>query len=405
MKLICIAIGVAILLTGCLGEMNNKTEISKEVLSQANDKEVSEQQKKEDDNSVEAFVYSDIKNYLQQSTLAVDLVKREAAPKVKGIYVSAQRAGSEGYISELIALCKETELNAMVIDVKNEEGFITFDLEGFGQEAVKRYIFNIDSLISLLKDNEIYPIARIVCFKDNFTSNKEELYIKNKDGSIWRDGQKGEGFAWLNPYNKDSWEYILNISKAAAEVGFKEIQFDYIRFDTSKRLLEADFGETEGKTRTDIITEFAKYMKDNLEPYGVYVSADVYGAIITSKQDSETVGQDYVALSEVLDVICPMVYPSHYANNSFGVQYPDTKPYEIIYSSMMKSNEKQMETDVKKAIVRPWLQDFTASWIKPHLVYAGAERAEQIKAVYDAGLEEWILWDSQVRYDKSGLGK
>lgn len=329
--------------------------------------------------------------------------------KVKGIYVSGPRAGSSKYMPELIELAKETEINAMVIDIKNDSGEVTYKMDipavveaGSGVN----YIKDIEGLIETLNENNIYPIARIVVFKDSYIAEKRpDLTIKNKDGSVWRDKSN---IAWVNPYNKDVWDYVIDIAKEAANVGFKEIQFDYIRFSTDSRMKNADFGElAETMSRTEIITEFTKYAYEQLSPLGVYVSADVYGTIINSKTDADIVGQDYVEMSKYLDYICPMVYPSHYANGSMKIQYPDLDPYNVIYKSMGYSNEElaKIPEGEHKAIVRPWLQAFTATWLANYQTYGGKQIREQIQAVYDAGLEEWILWNGSCSYTSDGLEK
>lgn len=160
-------------------------------------------------------------------------------------------------------------------------------------------------------------------------------------------------------------------------------------------------------SKTDIITEFMEYMYQNLKPYGVYVSADVFGAIITSQVDAQIVGQDYKELIKHLDYISPMVYPSHYAPGSFGIDYPDLKPYDIILASMQASNKlvKELPRNERKATVRPWLQDFTATWVQPHQVYGAQQIREQIQGTYDAVLEQWILWNGAAKYTKEGLEK
>lgn len=345
-------------------------------------------------------------NYLEPAQVNYDMYK--VPFKVKGIYVSSSRAGISKYLDELINLCNTTEVNAMVIDVKTDDGSITFKNEipiADEMGITKNHISDVRGLINKLNENNIYSIARIVAFKDNGALEKRpDLYIKNQDGTVWRDGSKMKS-GWLNPYNRDSWEYILQIAKGAAEIGFKEIQFDYFRFDTNGRLKDADFGDTEGKTKTQIINEFAQYAMKELKPYGVVVSADVYGTIINSDTDAEIVGQDYTELSKILDVICPMVYPSHYASGSMDIANPDTQPYDIIYRALSLSNKRleNIKEGDHKAEVRPWLQDFTASWVKPHITYGATERRAQMQATYDVGLSEWILWDAGVNYDAEGF--
>lgn len=324
--------------------------------------------------------------------------------EVRGIYVSANRAGISSYFDALVELCTQSEVNAMVIDVKTDKGEITFTNEipiadelGISVNLIP----DIRGTLEILNKNDIYPIARVVAFKDNGAwEHRPDLYIKNSDGSIWRDSSSLKS-AWLNPYNKESWDYILEIAKGAIDVGFKEIQFDYIRFDTSSRLSDADFGDTMDKSRIEIINEFTKYASEKIRGWGAFISADVYGTIIASKVDAGIVGQDYREMSSYLDYICPMVYPSHYANNTFGIEYPDTMPYEVILNAMNLSNEALADAE-KAAVVRPWLQGFTADYLKSYskyIPYTPEEIRKQIQAVYDAGLTEWIIWNPSINYN------
>jgi len=326
---------------------------------------------------------------------------------IKGIYLSGYTAGGEISRANLIELADTTEINAFVIDVKNDDGRILFDMDDpvvneIG--SVRHDIRDISAVMDDLYAHDIYPIARIVAFKDPYlSSNATDYAIKNQDGSLFYYG----GVSWLNPYYEGSWEYILNVAKAAAEAGFKEVQFDYIRFEATSSLNNADFGDIDPDvTRKDIIVSFLQYAENELAPYDVKISADVFGTIITSEVDARTIGQDYYRMSEYLDVICPMVYPSHYAKGSYGAAYPDKEPYNIIYGSMMDSNEVLGDLITnQEVIVRPWLQAFTASYLGTpnYMVYDGDAIRAQIQGAYDAGLTEWILWRASNTYSAGGL--
>ncbi|OGO84174.1 MAG: hypothetical protein A2Y22_00195 [Clostridiales bacterium GWD2_32_59] len=344
----------------------------------------------------------------------INYIKYAKPVKVKGIFLSEWTLSSKAKRKYWIDIINSTELNTIVLNVKNDDGMISFDTNvplakeiGSIKDAP---IKDMRKLIIELKENGIYPIARIVVFKDPYLANKRpDLAIKNKDGSILRmKSSSGRAEAWVNPYNKEIWDYVVNVAKDAADVGFEEIQFDYIRFSTGIGIEQADFGElAKEKTKQDIISEFTEYAVKQLKTKGVYVSADVYGTIINSTVDSKIVGQDYVEMSKHLDYICPMVYPSHFASGSMGVKYPDLQPYDIILKYMQASEAKlsAIKKGEHKAIVRPWLQDFTASWVKPYQKYTAKQIREQKKAVYDANLEEWILWDANNKYTLDGLDK
>lgn len=326
---------------------------------------------------------------------------------VKGIYVTSRAIMDMR--EELIEIADTTEINAMVIDVKDDNGRITFKMDSEKAEeigATTNTISDINNLLKILKEKEIYPIARIVAFKDPYLAEKRhDLAIKNKDGSLYRDNN---GECWINPYEKEVWDYLIEVSTKAAEVGFMEIQFDYIRFSTGKGMSEVNFGPlAEEKTKEDIIIEFTKYAYEKLKPLGVFVSADVYGTIISSTIDAGLVGQNYVEMAKYLDYICPMIYPSHFGEGNYGVAYPDLEPFTIIRKVLVASRSKleQIPEGEHRAIVRPWLQDFTATWIKHHQVYGGEQLLEQISGVYEAGYNEWLLWNAACKYSVDGLMK
>ena len=320
--------------------------------------------------------------------------------KVKGIYVTGPKAGSGG-MEDLIRLVDETELNAMVIDVKNDEGNLTFRLtnEEIPQDipvldrisemqAGIRYIRDIQTMMQELKDHNIYTIARIVCFKDPILAAAQpELALTKPDGKPVTDAN---GLAWVNPYRQEVWEYLTELAEMAADLGFDEIQYDYVRFPVGSDADAADYGvDMEAYPKRQAIQDFLSYAGDRLHEKGCVVTADVFGTIIGSETDVQTVGQDYTALGQTVDAISPMVYPSHYANGVFGLKVPDAHPYETVSAAMQGSAEELQEIpEAERAVVRPWLQAFTATWVPGHISYNGTQIREQIQAVYDAGYEE-----------------
>jgi len=333
-------------------------------------------------------------------------VDAKAPVKVHGIYVTAPSAGTN-LIEHLIEVADTTEINAMVIDIKDDHGKITYRMtDSIAEEigATSNTISDLDALIKSLKEKDIYLIARIVAFKDPYLAEaRPDLAVKNSDGTLFRDSN---GECWVNPYNQEVWDYLMEVATKAAQAGFDEIQFDYIRFSTGKGIANADFGkEAETKTKSEAITEFTKYAYETLKPLGVFVSADVYGAIINSSIDAALVGQNYVQMAKYLDYICPMIYPSHFGEGNYGIEYPDLEPYNIVQKALTASQEQlnQIPENEHKAIVRPWLQDFTASWIKKHIQYGPEEIRSQIDAVYSVGYEEWILWNAASKYTEDGL--
>lgn len=335
-----------------------------------------------------------------------DFVDTRTHVNVKGIYVTSD--GITKDFDRLLELVDSTELNAMVIDIKDDDGRLTFMMEGrlideFG--TARGFISDIDKLVATCKEKDIYLIARVVAFKDPLiTRTRPEFGIHHQDGTLYRDYSR---LTWILPNNYEYLDYLIEVAAQCAEAGFDEVNFDYIRFPTEGNISDFDLGEhDEEYTKIDAITEAIKYLCENIKPMGVYVSADVFGGIITSTIDQKNVGQSYVEMSKYLDYICPMIYPSHYANGYYGIDYPDTEPYKMMYYALRDSVKVLSVIDGEngnKADVRPWLQDFTASWVKHHITYGKEEVRAQIEATYDAGYRQWLLWNAAMKYTEGAL--
>lgn len=325
------------------------------------------------------------------------------APKVKGVYATAYSAGGER-LQSLLKLIDSTELNAIVVDIKDDSGYITYPTEN--PELVKLgspkpFIKNITKLMDTLKEHKIYPIARVVVFKDTVLAKKNpELSFRQANGSVWKN-KKGDSF--VNPYMKQVWDYNIEIAKEAAKLGFKEIQFDYVRFPEGfeNKADKLKFTKSE-KSRVEVVSDFVQYAKQQLAPLGIRISVDIFG-YAASVPAAEGIGQDFVKISSNVDIICPMVYPSHYTAGWFGAKDPDKAPYQTIKGSMVDTHKKLDPLGEQKPIIRPWIQDFTASWLgKGHYVkYGKHEVEEQIRALKDTGIDEFLLWNAGNRYTEN----
>lgn len=319
--------------------------------------------------------------------------------KVKGIYLTGWKAGLDGEFEKLVSLVNNTELNAMVIDVKDNTGKITYQSDvplareiGAGSNRIR----DIDHIIKTLKQNDIYAIARVVVFEDPVLAQARiDWDIKTKSGGLWK---TRKGLGWVDPYNRNVWEYVVDIAEEAAKKGFNEIQFDYVRFPSDGNLSDIVYPAYDGKNRSETITSFLAYAKERLEPYGVYVSADIFG-LVTSAQDDMRIGQVLEDIAKTVDYISPMVYPSHYAKGSFGIPNPNADPYSTVYRSMADAVERLEKIEGFKGQLRPWLQDFTLG----DPPYGAKQVRAQINATYDAGVSEWILWDPANTYTVSAL--
>ncbi len=321
-------------------------------------------------------------------------------PKVKGIYVTGPTAGIDK-MDDIIQLINDTELNTIVLDVKDDSGNVTFRMDNPEVEATDAcipYIGDINALLSKLKDNNIYVIARVPCFKDPvLASSKPYLCLRDDTGAPVTDAS---GNAWVNPCNEEVWNYVISIVDSCCALGFDEIQLDYVRFPVGQNSEQAVYGvPADDDSRQEYINNFLKRVSETTDKYQVPLTADVFGTIIRSTEDANHVGQNYETLAESLDVLCPMIYPSHYASGEFGIESPDVEPYKTILSALEGSKEKLSgipEEDC--AVIRPWLQAFTASWLDNYIEYDETAIRDQIQAVYDAGYEEWILWNSKSNY-------
>ncbi|MBX6363477.1 MAG: putative glycoside hydrolase, partial [Gemmatimonadetes bacterium] len=319
--------------------------------------------------------------------------------EIRGLYLNAWAAGSPRKLAKLLEIADRTEINTFVIDVK-EGGFISYRSQvplakELGLDS--DYIRDIRGVLKKLKEHGIYPIARIVCFKDPVLAEKRpEWAIHRPDGSLWADAK---GKHWVDSYNRHVWDYNIAIAKEALELGFAEIQWDYVRFPdvTASTRKAMVYPAAAGRSREDAIREFLLYSKKELAPYGVPVTADVFGLTVTAIDDMG-IGQRWEKLTTAADVLLPMVYPSHFFRGNYGLAYPNAVPYKTVYSAMMEALRRTKAAG-GTAEIRPWLQDFTLG--PPH--YGPSEVRAQIQAVYDSGLKEWILWNPGSNYNVAAL--
>ena len=345
---------------------------------------------------------ADNSSQVPEESLGNDMAKLLIPPvKVKGIYVTGPAAGSER-MEQLIDLVSSTELNTMVIDVKNDEGNLTYKMEvpdSANLEAGIRYVKDMPALIERLHQQGIYVIARIVCFKDPvLAAARPELALRLPDGKAVMDAN---GLAWVNPYKEEVWDYLCTLAECASRDGFDEIQFDYVRFPIGNDANAADYGvDMSTYPREAGLTDFFDYASKRLHEKQIIFGADLFGTIIGSDVDRDRTGQNYLSIAEHADAICPMIYPSHYANGTFGMNVPDQYPYETIANALQLSKEELGETDSPQGVVRPWLQCFNAIWVDGHITYGSKEVHDQIQAVYDAGYEEWFLWHASNHYEQ-----
>lgn len=317
---------------------------------------------------------------------------KSVRPVVRGIYATGYSAGSSKKLGEILTFIGKTEVNALVVDVKDDSGTLSYvsSVPLARRIGAGRAKFSPEKLIGLLQQANVYPIARIVVFKDPILAAKRpDLAVKSKAGGLWRDRK---GLCWVDPHNREVWQYVVDVAKEAAAKGFREIQFDYVRFTSDGKLSDCVYPFATGQRKADVIKDFLLFARQQLKPLGVEVSADVFG-LTCSAQDDLGIGQRLEPIAAAVDIISPMVYPSHYERGTYGIQDPDLAPYETVLASLKAATSRVTGLGVR---LRPWLQDFSL-----RNKYGRAQLMSQIKAVYDAGLTEWIFWNPGNTYNSA----
>jgi hypothetical protein len=315
---------------------------------------------------------------------------------VKGIHVTSYHAGRPDLLAKLIQVADTTEVNAFVVDIKDEAGTVVYNSDvpmAKSLGLVEPRIADVDAFIATLRQHNITPIARIVCFQDTVLATaRPDLAIQSSKGGLWKNSK---GFCYTDPYNHEVWDYLVQIAEDVAKHGFREIQFDYVRFPGDGPVEEEVFPDAQGMTKADAITGFLAYARERLEPLGVWVSADVFGMTLRVKDD-QGIGQIIEQIAHNVDIVSPMIYPSLYYPNSYGLPNPNANPYELITAALKDAKKRLAGTG---AMVRPWLQDY--SW--GGVTYGAAEVKAQIRAAEEQGYTEWILWDASLNYSVGAL--
>jgi hypothetical protein len=337
-------------------------------------------------------------------------VSRMPSP-LRGIYLNAYAAGSRNRLGQLIALADSTEINAFVIDVKDERGIryrseieLANELAQPGEVTIR----DLSALADTLKAHGIWTIARIVVFKDPLlAAARPDWAIQRPGGGVWTDRA---GNHWVSPWDDRVWEHNLAIAEEVVRAGFDEVQFDYVRFpEPYRRTLPAQVHPRAQGDRTDAIAAFLNRAKERLHPLGAPVSADLFGLVPNTPDDLD-IGQQWETLVAVADVVLPMVYPSHYLPTHLpGVSTPNRMPYETVYTSMAMAtirNNRLRESGVEPARVVVWLQAFNAPWVDRGnpFPYEAQQLRDQVRGVYDAGLDDWVLWHPGSRYGPMEAG-
>lgn len=342
---------------------------------------------------------STISNATTTATSTATRVTHIKTPEhVKAIYMSSWVAGTPSVRERLIKLIDETELNAVVIDVKDNTGVLSWD----GR------VRDLESLLQELHEKNIYVIARIAAFQDPaYVKRHPEQAVTNvKTGKIWRD-RKGE--PWVDSGSKQMWEYLVEIGKKSYELGFDELNYDYIRFPTDGDLQAMRYPVSQERGLTDkrgIIKEFYTYLHNEFAPLGIPISGDLFGIIATNSNETKTLGQDLGDALMYFDYVALMVYPSHFYPGTAGYQNPAAYPGEIItYSTQgavkiaeATATSTGVSSSTLIAKLRPWYQDFDMG-----ATYTKEMVRAQITAGEKFGVHSWMLWDPANKYTPAAL--
>lgn len=318
-----------------------------------------------------------------------------AERQVRGIHLTCWGAGSAKTRRDLLKKISGSVINAVVVAIKETDGKVYIP----GVEAASRYgahenaIPDPEAMLKDFKGAGLYTIARIVVFKDKILPKaRKDLAVRTPSGDLWR---SRNGATWLDPYNREVWDYTLDIAERAARLGFDEIQFDYIRYPSEGDTSLCRYSKPHNRqTATRNLGEFLEYARKRLSPYKVKISADVFGLTTTVKNDMG-IGQDIATLASGADYVYPMMYPSHYYSGEYNLKNPNSQPFKVIDRGLKDAMGKLGPNYAK---LRPYLQDFSLGWhYGPHEV-----RAQLLAARLNL-LDSWVLWNAGNKYTWAAL--
>jgi len=323
--------------------------------------------------------------------------KRPPPVKAKGIIMTGYTAGGSRF-DDLVALIDRTELNAVVIDVKDERGEISWvprssqaRMAGAGLPKIQ----DPAKMIRALHRKHIYVIGRIVTFQDPVLSQvRPDLAIRDmQGGGLWKNRK---GLSWLDPYSVEAQDYVISLAVEAVELGFDEIQFDYIRFPTDGDTTRMWFPHKDERLPHSVIADFLHRARAQIVPRGAYISTDLFG-LTALVSDDLGIGQKIELIAREVDYICLMLYPSHFHKPEYGIPDPEKDPSKIIMLSLRDANRRIKGTGAQ---LRPWLQDFT---LRGGVPYTPVEVRKQIDAAHGQNVDQWLLWNANNRYTEDAL--
>jgi len=322
--------------------------------------------------------------------------------EVRGIYMTSWVASTDSIRRGLVKVAEDTEINSIVIDIKDYTGKVAFWMKnqkvleaGSSEDRVK----DMKKFLEELHSKNIYVIGRIAVFQDPYLAKaRPDLAVKRSDGvTNWKDYK---GMLWLDPCSKEVWDYAIAIAREAESIGFDELNFDYIRFPSDGNMKDIKYPHCDPTlTKPDLLENFFYNLKKGLNDLKVPISADLFG-MVTVNTDDLNIGQVLERAEPYFDYISPMVYPSHYPKDYNGFVNPAAKPYEVIKISMDSAVKRLLAASSSPFKLRPWLQDFDLG-----ADYDAAMIRKEKQAVYDAGLNSWLMWSPSNRYTVEAFDK
>lgn len=312
---------------------------------------------------------TDLSSYIAEAPSYSDI---SVPDPIHVAYVTAHAAYTPTIIDNIIRFTQETNVNALVINIK--DGTAT------------HLNTSIAHLVKRLREKNIYPIARIVVFQDDeLARSRPDLAITTQEGTLW--GKNG--YYFVDPASREVWEETKRVSNIALDIGFKEINLDYIRFPDGDPETMVFPVYTYDRTKASVINEFSAYVTSAIKKDHptARISADIFAYALLRNNDIG-IGQRFIDLVDYYDIIAPMIYPSHYSQGNFGFENPAQHPYDVVFRTLM-SGKKQLAEAGKKAIIRPWIQDFNLG-----ALYDQEKIQRQIQAIEDAGYHHgWMTWN------------
>ncbi len=318
-------------------------------------------------------------------------------PVVRALYVNRFAAQSSKKMRRLVGVADSTEINGLVIDMKDEFGlnYHSANADFRRNEGTTSKVRDVHALLDTLHAHHILAIARIVVFKDPVAASLNPKWtIRRPDGSEWEDKKSTK---WVDPYDHAVWEYNIGVAEELVKLGFNEVQFDYIRFpEPYKSLPPQVFPDAKpGVSKAENLAGYLREARERLHKAGVRSTADIFG-LVTTVHGALEVGQDWEKISPYVDVVLPMVYPSHYPHGSFGIPVPNAEPYRVMKIALDTARIRDGRLGITDPDhVRPWLQAFSLG----HVEYGPKQLAEEKRAVYDAGYDSWVMWSPGSHYE------